>query len=132
VAATPSFVFALQVGDGDILTISPQASPTWLIAPIESVGSETESLCMDKAWQYVRTHILPLGDMQRPVMFLLSTDGYANSFTENAGFLKAGQDIYNLWREEGADYIKMHLRDWLLESTAKGSGDDITVVLAVI
>jgi serine/threonine protein phosphatase PrpC len=130
-AVTQSFVFALQIGDGDILTISPHMRTDWLIPPVESVGSETESLCMENSWQCVRTRILPYGNIAQPFMFLLSTDGYANSFTETSGFVKAGEDIFNLWREEGAAYVKDNLRDWLTRSTAEGSGDDITVALVM-
>jgi hypothetical protein len=69
------------------------------------------------------------GGHSTPLMFLLSTDGYANSFSESAGFIKAGADIYNLWRDNGADYVEEHLEDWLKHSSNLGSGDDITMAL---
>ena len=103
----------------------------WIIPPVESTGSETYSLCMDNCWQYIRTRIIPVTDTVGPPMFLLSTDGYANSFTESAGFLQAGKDIYHLWQEEGAEYINLHLNGWLQRSTEEGSGDDITVALVM-
>jgi serine/threonine protein phosphatase PrpC len=128
-AAADDFIFAMQIGDGDILAIPPDSQPNWLIPPVESFGSETESLCMENAWQYIRTRIIPITEKSKPVLFWLSTDGYANSFTNEAGFLKAGTDIYALWQNEGKDYIEAHLNDWLSLSTTEGSGDDITVVL---
>jgi hypothetical protein len=129
--ATPEFAFAMQIGDGDVLTISPHKTTNWFIPPTESVGNETESLCMENCWQYVRTRIMPFADIKHPLMFLLSTDGYANSFTEPAGFLQAGEDIFRFWKEEGTAYIQSNLKDWLTRSSAGGSGDDITMAVVV-
>jgi serine/threonine protein phosphatase PrpC len=131
-AVRDCFVFALQIGDGDILAVSPYASATWLIPAQETIGSETESLCMENCWQYIRTRLLPLQDIKVPLMFLLATDGYANSFTEPAGFLQAGDDICSLWQTEGADHIKENLYDWLTLSSEKGSGDDIAMALVMM
>lgn len=128
--AMQDFIFAMQIGDGDILTVDRDASVRWLIPPDYTSDNETYSLCMDSCWSYIKTHILPLNDERdSPLMFLLSTDGYANSFFEPLGFIKAGADIYKLWRDNGIDYIKEHLEDWLSHSSADGSGDDITMAL---
>ena len=64
-------------------------------------------------------------------MFLLSTDGYSNSFYNNEGFKKAGADFYKLWHDEGKDYVENNIGGWLSESSAQGSGDDITLALLV-
>lgn len=129
-AVTSEFVFAMQIGDGDILTIDGDTPVQWLIPPEYQAGNETYSLCMDNCWQYVRAKMMPLHkENPSPVMFLLSTDGYANSFYEPQGFTKAGSDIYKLWLDNGADYIEAHLEDWLVHSSANGSGDDITMAL---
>jgi serine/threonine protein phosphatase PrpC len=125
---TQDFAFALQIGDGDILAVTPDTPPSRLIPSVEAAGNETESLCMENSWQYVRTRIFPV-QSEIPYMFWLSTDGYVNSFTEDAGFLQAGTDIFNLWNEHGKDYVESQLPDWLARSSQKGSGDDITVVM---
>jgi serine/threonine protein phosphatase PrpC len=62
-------------------------------------------------------------------MILLSTDGYANSFQDDSGFLKAARDIWEILRSDGKDYVQKHLEEWLNETSEGGSGDDITVGL---
>ena len=64
-----------------------------------------------------------------PALILLSTDGYSNSFQDEAGFLKVGSDLLHMIRTTagGLDMVKEHLVAWLTESTYAGSGDDITV-----
>jgi len=128
-AATNSFVFALQIGDGNILMIDADGTARPVLAEAESVGEDTESLCLADAWKYIRTQIIPWTPKKGAPMFMLSTDGYANGFTNNAGFLKAGSDIFNIRQTEGLDYIGNELPAWLRQSSDKGSGDDIALAL---
>ena len=129
VAATKDFVFFIKVGDGDVLMIGESGAAE--ILPVEEkVGEDTESLCLDEAWKYVHTHIMQLKN-DAPLMFLVSTDGYSNSFTDKAGFMKAGEDIYKMWRSDGLKCIKESLPDWLRQSSDKGSGDDISLGVVV-
>lgn len=129
VAATDDFVFFVKVGDGDIVMISEDGAAE--ILPVEEkIGEDTESLCLDEAWKYVHTHIMQLTE-KGPLMFLVSTDGYSNSFTDKAGFKKAGEDIYQMWRRDGLDHIKKSLPHWLRQSSDKGSGDDISLGVVV-
>jgi hypothetical protein len=60
---------------------------------------------------------------------LLSTDGYANAFREDAGFLQVGADLLDLVRQEGLGAVAGGLDSWLAEATEQGSGDDVTVGL---
>ena len=129
IAATESFVFALQIGDGDILMIDESGDARQLLPVEEKVGEDTESLCLTDAWKYVRTQIIPWNQAGGAPLFLLSTDGYANGFANAAGFTKAGADFLQLWRDEGIDYIKENLQEWLRISSDKGSGDDIALAL---
>ena len=131
VVATDSFVFALQIGDGNILMMDKDGSARPVLAATENIGEDTESLCLTEAWKYVRTQIIPWNSANGAPMFMLSTDGYANGFTNNAGFLKAGSDIYNLLQEEGLDVVKEELPKWLRQSSDIGSGDDIALALLV-
>jgi serine/threonine protein phosphatase PrpC len=129
VAATDDFIFALQIGDGNILMVDKEnARP--ILAVEENVGEDTESLCLEDAWTYIRTQIIPW-NAKNPAMLLLTTDGYANSFSDSAGFLKAGTDFFKLWQEEGLEYIKENLPEWLRNTSDKGSGDDIAMALMV-
>lgn len=131
VAATKSFIFALQIGDGNILIVDKNGESKPILAVEENVGEDTESLCLADAWGFVRTQMIPWNTTDAPSMILLSTDGYANSFSDSSGFLKAGTDFFKLWQEEGLSYISENLTDWLRKSSDKGSGDDIAMALIV-
>ena len=130
VAAASDFVFFIKVGDGDVLMISEDGA-SHVLEPEEKVGEDTESLCLDEAWKFVRTQIMQI-KKDRTLMFLVSTDGYSNSFADKSGFLKAGEDFYRLYNEEGLGFIENSLEDWLRASSDKGSGDDISLSLVVL
>ena len=127
VAASKDFVFFIKIGDGDVLMVSEDGAGH-VLEPEEKVGEDTESLCLDEAWKFVRTQIMQVKN-DRPLMFLVSTDGYSNSFADKSGFLKAGKDFYKLCTEDGLEYIENSLEDWLRASSDKGSGDDISLAI---
>ena len=129
VAAAPGFAFFVKIGDGDILMMQSEGTAQ-LLEQEEKVGEDTESLCLEEAWKYVRTQLVQLKD-GRPLMFLVSTDGYSNSFTGSAGFMKAGEDFFGLWENDGLEAIDESLEDWLRRSSDAGSGDDISLALVV-
>jgi len=129
--AADDFVFALQLGDGDILSVEDESRVDWAIPPDDSLGPETHSLCQDDCWQYMKTRIVPLSPGVKSPMFFMSTDGYANSFYNDDGFKQAGTDFYKLWHNEGLGFIEDNLEGWLMESSAQGSGDDISMALVV-
>jgi hypothetical protein len=64
---------------------------------------------------------------EQPALILLATDGYPNSFRDEAGFLKVGTDILKTIRAEGLGQVKDNLERWLSDSTHAGSGDDVTL-----
>ena len=66
-----------------------------------------------------------------PSTIMLSSDGYANCFGNDHGFFKVGSDLLAYAQERGTAFIAGQLPDWLRESSREGSGDDITVALAV-
>jgi hypothetical protein len=129
VAAVQDFIFALQIGDGDILMVDNEGNARRILETAETVGEDTESLCLAEAWTYVRTEIIPWNTADAPTMFLIATDGYAKSFADSSGFIKAGADFFRLWQEEGLDFVKENLPVWLEKSSEKGSGDDIAMAL---
>lgn len=131
VAATEKFIFALQIGDGNMLMVDKDGNARSILAVSETVGEDTESLCLDDAWTYIRTQIIPRNATDGPALFLLATDGYANSFADSSGFVKAGTDFFKIWREEGLLSINKNLSSWLRKSSDKGSGDDIAMALLV-
>ena len=129
VLATPSYLLYLQLGDGDILIVSEsgEAARPWPRDP-RLLGLETTSLCGEHAAAETRVAVHAHSGMS-PALVLLSTDGYANSFREDDGFLRTGSDLLEMIREDGIDGVEGNLEAWLNEASELGSGDDITVAV---
>jgi hypothetical protein len=143
VLATPRFILYLQLGDGDILVVSDAGEVTRPLPPDDrQFANETLSLCSRGAsggkrlpssgsvgaWSEFRIRFQPL-ERSPPALILVSTDGYANSFRSEADFLKVGSDLQNMIRENGIEYVRRSLEEWLNEASKDGSGDDVTLGL---
>ena len=128
VLVTESFILYLQLGDGDILTVSEaeDVSRPPLPADERLFANETTSLCSRDAWREFRSHFQVLSGSP-PALILVSTDGYANSFRDEAGFLQVGADLLALIRADGLDAVHESLETWLSEASREGSGDDVTL-----
>lgn len=63
-------------------------------------------------------------------MFLMSTDGFANSYKNDNEFIKTCNAYFDTVRQHGIKAVKENLKSWLSETSAMGSGDDITVMMA--
>jgi serine/threonine protein phosphatase PrpC len=148
---TQTFILYLQLGDGDILTVDAAGNVTGAPLTIDPhlTGNTTTSLCMKDAWRFVRTYLQPLAlpplsllpqssqpmasqpaSEQAPVMLMLSTDGYTNSFATQEGFHAAAKDIFAIVQQEsesGVHTLRTNLPDWLRATSDGGSGDDISV-----
>lgn len=128
-AVTPFALLYLQLGDGDVLVVSPTGEVSRpLPRDTRLLANETTSLCMPDAWKEIRTAIAPLTETA-PALILLATDGYANSFRDEAAFLQVGPDLLDLLRSDGWEAVQASLPIWLTETSEAGSGDDITVGL---
>jgi serine/threonine protein phosphatase PrpC len=129
---TSRFHLYLQLGDGDILTIGAdgRVSRPPLAADERLLGNDTTSLCMADAWRNLRLYFQPLV-APPPALILLATDGYANSFVDGEAFEQVGADLLEAIKREGHQAIKDQLPSWLEHTSTSGSGDDITVALAI-
>ena len=126
-AVSERFALYLQLGDGEILTVSESGEVTRPLTRDDRLfGNETTSLCAPDAWRDFRVSFQPLTH-SHPALILLSTDGYPNSFRHESGFFKVGSDILDMIRENGLDMVKDNLAGWLSDSTRAGSGDDVTL-----
>lgn len=129
VLITSGFVLYLQLGDGDILTVAENGEVT---RPMPHdprlMANETTSLCMADAWREVRISFQALYG-PHPALILLSSDGYANSFVNDAAFIKVGTDILDILRTDGLGVVEQSLETWLTDASKAGSGDDITLGL---
>lgn len=127
---TDEFIFSLQIGDGDILMVFENGRTSWLIEPEIQYGTETYSLCQKGSWKYFKNKLILVAEqIQLPILFLAGTDGYANSFINAAEFLKIGKDYLELIKNQPIEVIESGLKEWLQESSACGSGDDISLAL---
>jgi hypothetical protein len=124
---TNVFLLYFQLGDGDILLVSEAGEVTqpW---PRDKrlLGVETTSLCIPDSWSDVRIGFQP-ASYHSLALILLSTDGYANSFREECGFLRVGRDILEIIQSDGMQRVEQSLESWLEEASEFGSGDDITL-----
>ncbi len=127
VAVTDSCILYVQLGDGDIVVVDEEGEAQRAIPKDDKlIGNETTSLCGPDAWHEVRVVVQRIEE-HPPAMILVSTDGYANSFRDDEGFLKVGPDLLEMVRENGLDYVKQELDNWLTEASHSGSGDDVTL-----
>jgi serine/threonine protein phosphatase PrpC len=127
-AATDKVVLYLQLGDGEILSVSAKGTTTRPLPPDDRlIGNQTTSLCQPDAWKDFRSTWVT--DAALPSLVLLSTDGYANSFRSDEDFLKIGQDYLEIIRQQGIDSLAEELPAILTEATQQGSGDDITLAI---
>jgi len=127
VLVTESFILYLQLGDGDILAVSKTGKVSRPLPKDERLfANETTSLCIPDAWRDFRIGFQPLFGSP-PALILVSTDGYANSFRSEAGFLKVGTDLLRMIRSDGLEAVNESLEAWLTEASQVGSGDDITL-----
>lgn len=126
-AVTERFAVYLQLGDGDILTVSNSGVVSRPLSKDDRLlGNETTSLCAPEAWRDFRVSFQLLRQ-SHPALILLSTDGYPNSFRDESGFLKVGSDLLEMIQEHGLAKVNDSLAGWLSDSTRAGSGDDVTL-----
>lgn len=129
---TELFLFAFQLGDGDIMEVSPQGVHN-VIEADKLLGIETHSLSRSESWKKAVTCVRRQDEARKlPVMYMLSSDGMANSYKDDDAFQKTCSDYYELLKEHGAEAVSRKLRDWLSETSKLGCGDDITALFAYI
>jgi hypothetical protein len=130
-AITPRYVFYSQLGDGDILAIHADGHVSRpLPRRHEFQAHQTVSLCSHHAVGEFQIRV----DSTRgnaPALIMLSTDGYANCFGDDERFFRVGLDFLHYLRLEGPAFVSRKLNEWLRQSSRDGSGDDITVGLAM-
>lgn len=129
---TDSFVFTFQIGDGDInLITADDMSP--MVEPEKFLGTETHSLSKVDAWRKsvasVRRKEI---ESDKPYLYMLSTDGFVNSYASDVEFEKTCRGYYDMIGQHGFEAVKENLAKWLKETSQLGCGDDVTVVLAYI
>ncbi len=127
VLVTPAYALILQLGDGDILTVTDEGKVQRPL-PRDAMlfAEETTSLGMPDAWKEFRLCFQVLS-RHYPALFLLSTDGYINCFPSDRDFYQVGRDILRMINLKGLENVRNNLATWLTEATNLGSGDDATL-----
>ena len=127
---TKSFVFAFQIGDGDIVLVDADTiSP--VVESEKILGTETHSLSKTDAWRNAVTAIRRKNaDEDVPYLYMISTDGFMNSFVSEEEYEKSCRDYYGMIGEHGFEKVSDNVEKWLDETSRLGCGDDITLVLA--
>ncbi len=127
---TKEFLFAFQLGDGDIVKVSESGVQNMIEAD-KILGTETHSLSKPESWKKAITYTKRLEENERlPVMYMLSSDGLANSYKNDDEFGKTCQDYYTMLNEHGVKAVSDNLQTWLAETSELGCGDDITALFA--
>lgn len=127
---TEIFLFAFQLGDGDIMEVSLRGVHP-VISADKILGIETHSLSKSESWRKAVACVRRQdGAGELPVMYMLSSDGMANSYKDDNEFQKTCSDYYELLREHGVKAVAGNLKKWLGETSEFGCGDDITALFA--
>lgn len=126
-AAVDRYLLLAQLGDGDIVTVTRAGAVMRPIPPDPRlVANETTSLCGPSAERDFRIEVLDV-EAEDPELVLLCTDGYSNSFVDEAAFLKVGTDLHAMVRERGPAWVSSQIPHWLARASREGSGDDVTL-----
>lgn len=126
---TADFVFALQLGDGDIMFVDKDQVIS-VISGDKILGTETHSLSKIDAWKKVICTVrLRDKEENTPYLYMISTDGFANSYRTEEDFWSTCRGYYDMVQEYGFDAVAGNLKDWLKETSELGCGDDTTAVL---
>lgn len=125
------FVFAFQLGDGDIMRID-RFGVSHVLEQEHILGTETHSLCRTDAWEKVISCIQHIEDSQLPCLYMMSTDGLSNSYKTETDFFITCKDYYDIIDDSGFKAVKESLPEWLNDTSKNGCGDDTTLVLVYI
>lgn len=129
---TSLFVFAFQIGDGDITYVDSAGAKQFLISD-KILGTETHSLSKIDAWKNAITVLYRReGCIQGNSLFMLSTDGFSNSHRNEEEFKKTCTGYFEMIKLYGVQEVLNNLKDWLDETSGQGCGDDITLLMAYL
>lgn len=97
------------------------------------LGTETHSLSKLDAWRKAVASVRRKNAADDvPYLYMLSTDGFSNSFVNEEEFHKTCREYYKMIGEHGYEAVRDNLEKWLKETSELGCGDDVTVVMAYI
>ncbi|WP_430886371.1 PP2C family serine/threonine-protein phosphatase [Fusibacter sp. JL216-2] len=116
-------IIVFNIGDAELLIKHKDSDEVHVLNPSKRIGNETESLSLLDAYNYFTTHVY---DPAMIRAMLLATDGYPNSFKIEDGYLKVIDDLIDISKTHGMEAVQKNFESWLVDTSEKGSGDDIT------
>lgn len=126
---TPTFLFGFQIGDGDMTYVTDD-DVEQVLASDKILGTETHSLSKIDAWKKAITVVRRKDNSEKlPALYMLTTDGFANSYKNEDEFRKTCTDYFSMTKEYGTETIAANLKGWLTETSEQGCGDDITLLM---
>lgn len=126
---TERYIFAFQLGDGDMVYVDANGVQP-IIEGDKILGTETHSLCKPDAWKNAISMVRMREESEYPHLFMISTDGFSNSYRTQEDYFISCKEYYALILEHGFKAVADRIRAWLMETSELGSGDDITLALA--
>jgi hypothetical protein len=131
IVAMPGYIWWFQLGDGSLIEVSDAGTARLLCEPHSAaIADATPSMSTEGASRYVRTGSRIVSE-ECPVMLAAVSDGFSNSFEDNAGMMAFFEGALPLAREYGTAALGDFVPQWLEDMTQAGSGDDITVAWAL-
>lgn len=128
----PTFVFAFQIGDGDITYVDDGGVQPVVVAD-KLLGVESHSLCSREAWKKAVSAVhFQSWEQHLPCAFLLSTDGLSNSYADDEAFRQTCAQYFEALKTYGPDAVEENLPEWLSETSRLGCGDDTTLLMAYL
>ena len=150
----PTFVFAFQIGDGDI-TYADDGGVQPVVVADKLLGVESHSLCSREAWKKAVSTVrfqpwehealktygpdtaastvhFQSWEQHLPCAFLLSTDGLSNSYADDEAFRQTCAQYFEALKTYGPDAVEENLPEWLSETSRLGCGDDTTLLMAYL
>ena len=151
----PTFVFAFQIGDGDITYVDDGGVQPVVVAD-KLLGVESHSLCSREAWKKAVSTVrfqpweqhyfeetygpdtaastvhFQSWEQHLPCAFLLSTDGLSNSYADDEAFRQTCAQYFEALKTYGPDAVEENLPEWLSETSRLGCGDDTTLLMAYL
>jgi serine/threonine protein phosphatase PrpC len=131
IAASDEVTVALQIGDGDLFLGYPDGRLERPLPQDEGlIGEQTYSLCAPDALSRFRVAVLR-DAVSQPDFVLLATDGVSKSFAGEAEFRNVVAHYRHAMMKCDPPAVLDPLSDWLASVSKRGSGDDVTLCLAV-
>ncbi len=126
----PEGIFMAQLGDGDMLLVESNERTEFPIPTSEElIANETYSMTSadsTRLWKF------QMYSAAQPVLVMLSTDGLSNSFEDDSSFAKFGISLLRNINQFGIEKVAKEVPGFLNRASRNGSGDDITLVFAVV